>query len=89
MELIEQRGVVKMKLNIGDKVRTKREFSGVPSGTIGAVCGIDNIGTKDARYAIEWQDLPQYKSNMYYKMTHKKLIDWFAEDELIFLEMIK
>jgi hypothetical protein len=68
-------------LCMGIKVRTNKEFSGVPKGTIGIVKEVNGS------VAIECQDLPQYKEG-YYLKTGKKLIDWFSEAELCFLEKI-
>jgi len=70
----------------GDLVRSNREFPNVPTGSFGKVLRIDQIPAgkekTKASYAIEWQDLPGYKEGLY----NNKLVDWFAEDELQFLD---
>lgn len=56
---------------VGRRVRTLRDFSGVPAGTTGQVIQAD---PSDGGYAlaIRW-DLPA--------RTGKPLVDWFSKDE--------
>ena len=55
-----------MKLDIGNVVRTKVDFSGVPKGTTGTVIDIEY--NNKTEYMISW--------------NHKKIVDWFTQDEV-------
>lgn len=67
-------------------MRSNREFASVPKGSLGRVIRVEQIpiggGKTRPSYGIEWQDLPGYGEGLY----NKKLIDWFAQDELQFLD---
>jgi hypothetical protein len=78
------------QLFVGLKVRSNREFSGVPKGTIGIVLDWEGKkgGEKHSRdhlsVEVEWQNLPTANG----QKRIKPLVDWFAEDELQFLDAL-
>ena len=68
-------------LKVGDYVRTKREFSGVPLGSLGMIIQIETKSQHDS-YAVEWQELSEFSQ------TERKLVDWFSDRELVYLEKV-
>lgn len=66
------------ELKIGLKVRSKREFSGVPTGTIGIVVPKPNSWPGTNSVAVHWGRHPK-----------DTLVDWFSLDELEFLEVVR
>lgn len=69
------------EVKIGLKVRTLREFSGVPKGTEGVIERIDKMG-----FGMQERDAIGVHWN---RKLGDKLIDWFNERELKFLEIVK
>jgi hypothetical protein len=66
------------ELRFGLKVRTLREFSGVPVGTIGVVEEAKNSWPIGTSVCIHWA-----------RMEGDPLRDWFGTDELSFLEVVR
>lgn len=63
-------------LKIGRRVKTNREFSGVGIGTIGEIVAASNSWPESESVAVAW-DRP----------GRHPLTDWFALDELEFLDL--
>jgi hypothetical protein len=67
--------IEKSQLRIGLLVRSNREFSGVPAGTLGEVVAASNSWPDTDSVAIKW-----------HRKDGPPLTDWFALDELEFLD---
>lgn len=73
--------MTEQELRIGRKVRTNRDFSGVPAGTIGEIVPAanswpDSHGDESFGVAIRWN-----------RHEGDTLTDWFAMDELQYLDV--
>jgi hypothetical protein len=64
------------QLTIGLRVRSNREFSGVPAGTIGSITRTNNSWPDSDSVAVKWKRYPG-----------DTLIDWFSFDDLEYLNV--
>lgn len=74
---------------VGKRIKTLREFSGVPEGTTGRVVGVDDTPRLGHSLIIEW-DLPNERQVTRFTAGGeeavlitggKPLVDWFSRDE--------
>lgn len=65
------------QLKMGMQVRTTREFSGVPSGTIGRVVEASDSWPETDSVAIQWS-----------RFENDTLTDWFSFDDLKYLVLV-
>lgn len=72
-------------LRVGDLVKSNREFSNVPKGTIGKCVDVESHHLR-VTLAIEWQrpiDLERIRNG------GKALIDWFSVEDLQYLDKVE
>lgn len=65
------------ELKIGQHVRTRTEFSGVPVGTMGELVEASNSWPDNDSVAVAWK---RYEGDT--------LIDWFSFSDLQYLEAV-